>query len=289
MSKQIGHYSLRLAVPVAALMGVLASVSMVIIMPGAAQPVHPHDGTTSASASVSDPKLDSRPAPTFHNLVRFVAGVPVQLRTTKAESRMSLPSWAAMHNKHVERAKKGNIGVVFYGDSITELMEQDRQLFDKYFSKFRSEPFGIGGDRTEHLLWRLQNGELNGFVPKVAVVLIGTNNLSADKEHEIALGVEAVISEIRGRSPDTKILLLGLLPRGQSAKDPFRARLKKVNNEITKLADQKHVWYQDIGDRLVDKDGNISEEIMPDFLHPSAKGYQIIYEAVQPQVARLFK
>ena len=121
------------------------------------------------------------------------------------------------HKGFVAIAKKGNIDVVFFGDSITDGWRgRGQDVWKERYGTLHAANFGIGGDRTQHVLWRLQNGELDGYTPKVAVVMIGTNNLGSNTDDEIADGIKAVVAEIKKQQPKTKILLLGIFPRGSS-------------------------------------------------------------------------
>jgi lysophospholipase L1-like esterase len=199
------------------------------------------------------------------------------------------------HDVFVGIAKKGNVDLLFLGDSITDAWGGEghnpkangAEVFAKEFQPLKAANFGIGGDRTEHVLWRLQNGELMGIQPKVVMLMIGTNNTSANTAEEIADGITAIVHEIHKQSPKTKVLLLGVFPRGEKP-NAGRDKLKKVNEIIAKLDDGgKTVKYLDIGGKFVQKDGTISKEIMPDFLHLSPKGYQIWADAVKGPIKEL--
>ena len=149
--------------------------------------------------------------------------------------------------------------------------------------------FGIGGDRTEHLLWRLQNGEMEGITPKLAVLMIGTNNTAGGhKPEDIAAGVTAIIEAVKAKSTKTKVLLLAIFPRGPDAKAAKRLNNDKVNALIAKLDDGgKTVKYLDIGAKFLQPDGTLTKEIMPDLLHLSAKGYEIETETILPVVKEM--
>ena len=120
-----------------------------------------------------------------------------------------------MHEKFLSQAKKGDIDLLFLGDSITQGWNNN-EVWRRHFGPRKAANFGIGGDRTEHVLWRIQNGELEGIAPKVTVLMIGTNNSGANTPEEIAQGITAIVDELRKRLPNTKILLLGVFPRGES-------------------------------------------------------------------------
>ena len=195
------------------------------------------------------------------------------------------------HEGFLEIAKKGNVDVLFLGDSITDGWRgSGKQVWEKNYTPLKAANFGIGGDRTQHVLWRLRNGELEGINPKVAVLMIGTNNLGGNTDEQIAEGVKTIVEEIHKQKPETKVLLLGIFPRAASAKDSARTKIKEINEMISKLDDGgKHVKYLDIGDKFLDGEGNLSKDIMPDYLHPNAKGYGIWAEAIDPTLKQMLK
>jgi lysophospholipase L1-like esterase len=192
-------------------------------------------------------------------------------------------------------AQKGNIDVLFLGDSITDAWGGEghnpksagKDIFAKEFEPLKAANFGIGGDRTQHVLWRLENGELEGIHPEVVMLMIGTNNAGTNTAEQIADGITAIVKEIHKRSPQTKILLLGIFPRGQKP-NPLREKIKQVNAIVSKLDDGGNtVKYLDIGDKFLEPDGTISKEIMPDYLHLTPKGYQIWADAVKEPINEL--
>ena len=197
--------------------------------------------------------------------------------------------WIDQHEGYVKKAKAGNIDVVFFGDSITQGWNSAREIWAERFEPLKAANFGIGGDRTENVLWRIQNGELEGYKPKVAVVMIGTNNLSGQRNNptEVAAGVTAIVEEIKKRTPDTKILLLGIFPRNEKPDSPARKDIAQVNEIIAKLDDGKTVTFMDIGKQFLQPDGTITKETMPDFLHLTPKGYQIWADAIKDKLAEL--
>ena len=201
-------------------------------------------------------------------------------------------SWMKLHESFLERAKKP-IDLLFLGDSITQGWggkDKDgkgpAEVWERYYAPRNAANFGIGGDRTQHVLWRLDNGEVDGISPKVAVLMIGTNNAGTNSAEEIAEGVTAIVKKLQDKLPSTKILLLGVFPRSQNP-DKVRAKLDEVNATIKKLDDGKTVHYLDIGPAFLEEDKSISKEIMPDFLHLSRKGYRIWADAIEPTLSKL--
>jgi len=208
------------------------------------------------------------------------------------------------HDEFVEIAKKGDIDVLFMGDSITDWWRNPggtngfphglngaytgKPVFDKYFGSMKVANFGIAGDTTQGVLWRLQNGEGQGYQPRVIMLMIGTNNTRRNSAPQIAEGVTAVIQELRKDFPDAKILLLGIFPRSGPTTS-VRAEINAVNAIISGLNDSKYVFYLDIGPKLLSPDGTIPRDVMSDGLHPTTKGYEIWAEAVIGPLDNLLK
>jgi beta-glucosidase len=191
-----------------------------------------------------------------------------------------------------EALQKGNVDLLFVGDSITDAWRRGEQfkLMQEKWGKHNPLNLGIGGDRTEHVLWRLDNGEVDGLKPKAIMLMIGTNNLGTKQSPEdTILGVKAVVAKLREKLPDSKLLLLAVFPRGNQPGDPFRAQIKQVNDAIATLDDGKHIKYLDISEKFLAPSGELTKEIMPDFLHPNAKGYEIWADAVGPTLDEMLK
>jgi lysophospholipase L1-like esterase len=161
---------------------------------------------------------------------------------------------------------------LYLGDSITQLW--DPRIWQENMTPRGVLNAGVSGDRTEHLVWRLDHGNLDGPPPKVAIVLIGTNDIGHGRSVEDAAeGVRAVLLKLRVREPATRILLLGLWPRGASPIDPLRRKVAAVNDLIQTCGGDKTVFYADLGGVLLDSRGELSRAISPDLLHFSAAGY----------------
>lgn len=198
------------------------------------------------------------------------------------------------HQNNLEVAKEGEAELLFMGDSITDFWRNEdgpfagKKVFDEYFGHWKVANFGIAGDTTQGVLYRLQNGEGEGISPKAVMLMIGTNNTSRNSAEEIAEGVGAIVLELQKRFADAKILLLGIFPRGR-ADAPVRDKIRQINQIIAKLHDGQRVFYRDIGQKFLDEGGNIPREIMVDALHPSAKGYEIWAEAVKDSLGQLME
>ncbi|MEY4386921.1 MAG: hypothetical protein RLY20_2204 [Verrucomicrobiota bacterium] len=196
----------------------------------------------------------------------------------------------------LQRAKDnpGPCDIAFIGDSITQGWEGNgKNVWAKYYGSRKCLNFGVGGDRTEHVLWRFENGQLDGIKPKAAVLMIGTNNSNKNKdgteqysEAEILEGVQTIVKQLRTRLPETKLIVLGIFPRGATFSTQ-RGKLLQINQALAKVDDGKMIHYIDFGSQLIEADGSIAKEVMPDKLHLSEKGYTIWAEAIEAKLKEL--
>jgi lysophospholipase L1-like esterase len=202
------------------------------------------------------------------------------------------PPFEAKHQANLAVAKQGDAELLLAGDSITDFWRNaegpfaGKPVLDKHFGQWKIANFGIAGDTTQGVLYRLQNGEGKGFSPKAIMLMIGTNNTARNTAAEIAEGIGAVVLELQRDFPQAKILLLGVFPRGRP-NDPVRATIAEINRTIAKLHDGNKVHYLDIGAQFLDASGTIAPDIMSDLLHPSPKGYEIWAQAVKEPLTRL--
>ena len=205
---------------------------------------------------------------------------------TKPEPREG--NWVKRHESFNERVKKGNADLLFIGDSITQGWEgAGKEVWKQNYDKRNAVNLGIGGDRTQHVIWRLDNGNIEGISPKLAVLMIGTNNSGTNTPQEIADGIKAIVDRLRTKLPQTKVLILAVFPRGANS-DDARRKVNIATNEIAaKFADGKNVFFLDIGPKFLAADGTLSKEIMPDLLHLSPKGYQIWADSIEAEVKKL--
>jgi beta-glucosidase len=197
--------------------------------------------------------------------------------------------WGLRHQQILERIKEGHVDLIFIGDSITHGWEnKGSKIWDQYYGKRNAVNMGFGGDTTQHVLWRLEHGEIDGISPKVAVVMIGTNNSNGDDNtaEEIADGIKAICQTLRTKLPRTKILLMAIFPR-EHEPSPQREKNDKASQIASKIADGKMIHYININDKFLAEDGSLSKKIMPDYLHPNSKGYKIWAEAIEPELAKM--
>lgn len=196
--------------------------------------------------------------------------------------------WMKRHESFNERVKKGNVDLLLIGDSITQGWEGGgKKVWEEFYTKRNAVNLGIGGDRTQHVLWRLDHGNIDGIKPKAAVLMIGTNNSGSNTSEQIAEGVKAIVDKLKEKLPETKILVLAIFPRGATKDDARRKTNEGANALIAKLADDKQVFYLDIGPKFLKEDGTLSKEIMPDLLHLNEASYRIWAEATEAKVAQL--
>jgi lysophospholipase L1-like esterase len=197
-------------------------------------------------------------------------------------------------------SKTSDAQLVFLGDSITQLWEADdagKKVWEKYWAPLKAANFGISGDRTEHVLWRLNHGNLAGMRPKLIVLMIGTNNAGQQEEEpnykcspqQTAQGIQAILEKLKTVCPTAKVLLLAIFPRGEEDTDKVRLQNDKVNAIISTFADGKRVHFMDIGSKFMKPNGDLSVVNMPDMLHLSTEGYSIWATAIKEKVSELMK
>lgn len=202
---------------------------------------------------------------------------------------MSVSAWDRMHAEDVVVAQYDQVDVLFVGDSITAGWHWP--IWEKNFKPLKAANFGIGGDNTGNVLWRLQHGAVGTIQPKLIVVLIGVNNIGGLQEspEQAAAGVTKVVQQLQLAWPNSKILLNAVFPFDQAANSDNRSKVKKLNKIISKLGDNNTIFFKDYGPLLLQKDGSISPDIMADFLHPTAKGYQVWADAMTPDIQQLLQ
>lgn len=207
------------------------------------------------------------------------------------------PHWMERHEGFVARAHRGSIPVLFLGDSITDFWASadphrgGKSVWERELAPLGAVNFGIGADRTQHVLWRIEHGELEGISPRTVVLLIGTNNLGFERDHpavrrnttaEAIAGITAVVTELRSRLPASKLILMGLLPRGER-NDPIRQQIAATNAALLRLAktDPGRIEWLDLGPSFLRPDGSVDPDLLPDLLHPSVQGYAIWASALR--------
>jgi lysophospholipase L1-like esterase len=253
-------------------------------VPAAVAPNRPAPATSSRPLS---PKTQTRIAPpaAAAPTIDTLATTPLPLNDG------TNPYWLARDAQNEARISLGHANVLFLGDSITDLLQSGagQPIWKTFFAPLGAADFAVGGVTTSEVLWQVQTGQVAAVTPNVVVLLIGSNNLGTGQSPAATVaGVEAIVDQVRGQLPDTRILLLGLLPRSASAADPIRTEILQVNRAIAKLADGQNVRFLDFGSAYLLPDGTLPRVVMPDLLHPSLLGYQIYAAAIwRPLLALL--
>jgi lysophospholipase L1-like esterase len=199
--------------------------------------------------------------------------------------------WQERHQLLNRRAAEAgpSAQIIFIGDSITQGWEgEGKETWSRFYAHRGALNLGISGDRTQHVLWRLDHGNLDGLKPKAAVVMIGTNNSNGEDNTsgQIADGVAAIIEKLRGKLPETKVLLLAIFPRSENFSSQ-RGKILQANQVLRKLADDQHVFWIDFGHHFLNRDGLIPGVLMPDYLHLSKRGYALWAESIEAPLARV--
>lgn len=196
--------------------------------------------------------------------------------------------YSNQHNAQCAEMLSKKPELVFLGDSIT--VRWPPELLEEKFGKYRPVKLGVAGDWIQNVLWRVQNGVFDQVKPKVIVLLIGTNNISGRfTPDEITEGVAAILKELHQKTPESKILLHGIFPRGAGSTDPKDETIRQTNAKIALLADNKKIFYLDVRASLLEPDGTISTAIMPDKLHPAKPGFDRWMNLLSPALNELLK
>ena len=206
---------------------------------------------------------------------------PLAIQASPQEAEWWLPRH---QQKLLEKSAMESVNLVFLGDSITHAWEdKGLPVWQELYQPRGGLNLGFSGDRTEHVLWRIANGELDGIAPKVLVLLVGTNNTGhrQDPAEETALGVECILAQLKEKLPTTKILLLAVFPRSAKPTQQLRCLNDEVNVLVEKFADEETIFYRDLSALFLDNDGYLSSEVMEDYLHPNASQYPVWANAIE--------
>ncbi|MFC4701466.1 platelet-activating factor acetylhydrolase IB subunit [Glaciecola siphonariae] len=216
---------------------------------------------------------------------------PLSVQATVHTAEWAVDWWLPRHQQKLDEVarRNGEIDLIFLGDSITHNWESKApQYWQTFYQHRKALNLGFGGDRTEHVLWRLRHGAVDGLDPKLVVLMIGTNNTGhrQDAAEDTALGVKYIIDELKQRLPNSKILLLAIFPRGESSDDPLRILNEEVNQLIKAYSDNDSVFWLNINHLFLDESGDLSTSVMNDLLHPETPQYKIWAQAIEPYVVR---
>ena len=267
-----------------------------MLPPGPPAPVPPEVAITRPTAEEvakmnTDLKQFIQTSPDKDLLQKYESLLTVQVPRDNPCIRPTGGMLSAQHQGFMNIATNSDFDIMFLGDSITDLwnVEADPQgnpggkrVFNKYLGDVKVANFGISGDTTQGVLWRLQNGEGKGHKPKAVMLMIGTNNTGGSSGAEIAEGIGAIILELRNDFPDAKIMLLAIFPRGSGPGDSNRRKCEEANKIIAKLDDQKHIFFTNINSKFLDDKGGLIGFRTSDHLHPTDVGFDIWASSVAP-------
>lgn len=198
------------------------------------------------------------------------------------------PAWMPRHLAINERVRRGDVRLIFLGDSITEDWDRaGKDVWKEVYEPRKAANLGVRGSRTQHVLWRLDHGNLDGIAPAAAVILIGTNNLDDNSPEGIRDGVRQVLGRLRARFPKIRILVMGIFPRDREPGTVRRRAIVRTNELLEQLADGRTLEYLDIGHSFLTAEGRLKQDLMPDLLHLSPQGYRIWADAIEDRVARM--
>ncbi len=216
---------------------------------------------------------------------------PLSIQPVVQDAKWAQSWWMPRHKEKIEQKNQmKEVNLVFLGDSITHAWDETgKEFWAKSYAHRKALNLGFSGDRTEQVLWRLENGAMDGISPKLLVLMIGTNNTGhrMDKAEDTALGIKTIIETIHKKSPETKILLLAIFPRGEKPTDPQRIRNEEINKIIETYADNKKIFWQNINDKFLTTDGILEKKVMKDLLHPNKEQYPVWAEAIEANVKKL--
>ena len=216
---------------------------------------------------------------------------PLSIKPVAQDAKWAVNWWMPRHKEKLAlKEKMGKVDLVFLGDSITHAWDgKGKKVWKKYYAKRNALNIGFSGDRTEHVLWRLNNGAVDDIDPKLLIMMIGTNNTGhrQDKPEDTALGIKTIIETLQNKLPNTRVLLLAVFPRGAQPDDKLRKINDSINSIIKDYADDEKVFFLNINKNFLDKDGVLPKSVMKDLLHPNTDQYQIWADAIEPKVKEL--
>jgi len=198
--------------------------------------------------------------------------------------------WKPRHEEKLNDDRRETARMLFLGDSITQGWETAGQdVWQKFYADRQPFNLGFSGDRTENVLWRLEHGGVDGMALELIILSIGTNNTGHRQDPSACTtkGIEMILDELNDRLPGAKILLLAIFPRGEFSGDELRKRNGEINGRIEKLADREEVYYLDLNHVFLQENGELPEEVMPDFLHPNEEGYRLWADAMESMIENL--
>ncbi len=214
------------------------------------------------------------------------------IQPVEQDANWAVGWWRTRHEEKIEQARNSDVDLLMLGDSITQGWEgQGAKVWQQHYHDRSGFNLGFGGDRTEHVLWRLRHGAVDNMEPKLVVLMIGTNNTAhrMDPAAYTAEGIAMIVGELRERLPESMILLLAIFPHHASPYNDMRERNEEINHLIASLADGETVHFLNLNELFLDEGGALRPELMPDLLHPNATGYAVWAEAMEPMLSQLLQ
>lgn len=230
------------------------------------------------------------------NLLSTVIPVPSTLDKAEAAGWTKGSTWMGQHQDINRIGQNRSVDLVFLGNSITQSWGGEgrnvwglgQSVWDKYYAHRNAANFGISGDRTQHMLWRIEHGNFDHIQPKVIVIMAGTNNIADNSEQDIAQGIKQILKQLRMKVPSAKLLLLGIFPRDEKPDGPLRVKVNAVNKRIVRYADNKKIFFLNLNSVFLNNDGTMNTTLMrTDFVHLQLAGYEAWAKAMEPQLAEL--
>ncbi len=223
----------------------------------------------------------------------FIKEQPLSTQAQIQTAEWSKKWWMPRHKEKLALKEQiSTVNLVFLGDSITHAFDnKGKAIWQQYYAPRNALNIGFSGDRTENVLWRLNNGAVDGIAPKLLVLMIGTNNTGhrQDKAEDTALGIKAILNTLEDKLPKTKVLLLAIFPRGATKDDPLRKLNDDINNIIKSYDDGDRIHYVDINSIFLDENGTLSKSVMKDLLHPNKDQYKVWADAIEPNIIALMQ
>lgn len=224
----------------------------------------------------------------FYSCNSLVADKPLSIVPVVQNSDWAKKWWMSRHKEKLAlKEKMGKVDLVFLGDSITHDWDnKGKSVWDKYYKKRNALNLGFAGDKTENVLWRLNNGAVDGIHPKLVVLMIGTNNTGGrqDKPEDTALGIKTILNILSAKLPEAKVLMLAIFPRGAQPDDKLRVINHRINKIIQDYADNKKIFWLNINQKFLNEKGVLERAVMDDLLHPNQDQYQVWADAIEPKV-----
>jgi len=223
----------------------------------------------------------------------FIKEQPLSTQAQIQTAEWSKKWWMPRHKEKLALKEQiSTVNLVFLGGSITHAFDnKGKAIWQQYYAPRNALNIGFSGDRTENVLWRLNNGAVDGIAPKLLVLMIGTNNTGhrQDKAEDTAFGIKTILNTLEDKLPQTKVLLLAIFPRGATKDDPLRKINDDINNIIKNYDDGERIHYLNINHIFLGENNTLSKSVMKDLLHPNKDQYKVWADALEPNIIALMQ